>query len=228
MTMSETAADSLHRRRVTHWSRATVAALLVALVLVVTASATASAASRTRGSAVEFRPVLAALPAAATTSTTMSPADRVEAAVKIATCDVAAVQQLAVVPTTKWPTAKPDECVVYPDLSGGQGASRYYLGPAAVTTRDIERARAEFMAGQGWTVRFDLTKSGSRDWDALAEQQFHEQVAVTASGRVVSAPTIQPSDERFQSFDGTAVISGSFTAKQAHGLALLASRSKRR
>ena len=215
----------------THSSRATVAALVAVMVMVVTASAasaSAAAASRTHASTVEFRPVLAQLPAAPTTSTTMTPADRVDAAVKIATCDVAAVQQLFVLPTTKWPTAKPEECVVYPDLSGGQGASRYYLGPAAVTTRDIERARAEFMAGQGWTVRFDLTKSGSRDWDALAEQQFHEQVAVTASGRVVSAPTIQPSDETFQSFDGTAVISGAFTAKQAHGLALLASRSKRR
>jgi preprotein translocase subunit SecD len=102
--------------------------------------------------------------------------------VKIAICDTAGVEQLPVVPTTPWRLAKPEECVVYPDLVGGSSAPRYYLGPAGVTASDIKRARAEFVAGQGWTVKLTLTKAGSRAWDALAEQQFHQQVAITASG----------------------------------------------
>ena len=180
------------------------------------------AAARSTASTVEFRPVLAELPSESATSTTMSPADRVDAAVKIATCDVAAVEQLPVVPTTKWRTAEPEECVVYADRSSSDGAPRYYLGPAGVTTTDVKRARAEFVSGQGWTVKLTLTNAGSKAWDTLAEQQFHQQVAVTASGKVVSAPTIEPNDSAFTSFGGVAVISGSFTQKQARSLALLA------
>ena len=99
---------------------------------------------------------------------------------------------------------------------------RYYLGPAGVTTDAVRRARAELVTGQGWSVHLDLTRAGSRAWDALAEQQFHQQVAITASGKVVSAPIIQPNDATFESFGGTAVISGSFTRKQAEALALVA------
>jgi preprotein translocase subunit SecD len=98
---------------------------------------------------------------------------------------------------------------------------RYYLGPAGVTTDAVRRARVEFVTGPGWTVHLTLTRAGSRAWDALAEQQFHQQVAITASGKVVSAPIIQPSDATFESFGGTAVIGGSFTRKQAEALALL-------
>jgi preprotein translocase subunit SecD len=47
-------------------------------------------------------------------------------------------------------------------------------------------------------------------------------VAIAASGKVVSAPIIQPSDATFESFGGTAVISGSFNRKQAEALAILA------
>ena len=196
--------------------------MVAVLVMGVTTLGATTAVARSTASTVEFRPVLADLPPESTTSTTMGPADRVDVGVKIAICDVVAVEKLPVVPTTEWRTAKPEECVVYPDLSAGRHSSRKYLGPAAVTTSDVKRARAEFVAGQGWTVKLTLTRAGAKAWDTLAEQQFHKQVAITASGRVASAPLIQPNNQTFTSFGGVAVISGGFAQKEAQVLAHLA------
>jgi len=77
------------------------------------------------------------------------------------------------------------------------------------------------VSGDGWTVKMDLTGSGSSKWDALAQQQFHKQVAIVLDGLVQSAPTIQPKDAAFTSFGGTAVISGNFTQDEAENLAKL-------
>jgi preprotein translocase subunit SecD len=173
------------------------------------------AARRTPG--VEFRPVLASLPPAAATSSTLAPADRVDAALKVASCDAAAVQALPVVPTTASRTAKADDCVVFPETSGGPSAVRYYLGPAA--DLPVKDARSQFVTGQGWTVKIDFTKAGARAWDRLAEAQFHDQVAITYEGGVVAAPTIQPANSEFESFGGVGVISADFTQKEAAALA---------
>ena len=67
----------------------------------------------------------------------------------------------------------------------------------------------------------DLTDKGSAQWDTLAQQQFHQQVAIVLDGIVQSAPTIQPDDSAFTSFGGTAEISGSFTGGEASDLAKL-------
>ncbi len=109
-----------------------------------------------------------------------------------------------------------------PDKPGGKNAPRYYLGKAALTGKGtVDTAKAEFQPGEGWTVKMDLTSSGSSKWDALAQQQFHKQVAIVLDGLVQSAPTIQPNDQAFSSFGGTAVISGSFTQDEANNLAKL-------
>jgi hypothetical protein len=200
---------------------AMTAAVVTVLVLAATTAGVASAAARTTASTIEFRPVLTMLPPATSTSTPDA-----AAAATVAGCDVDAVEQLPVVATTRWRTATVAGCVVFPDLV--DTTRRYYLGPAGVTTDAVRRARAEFVTGQGWTVHLTLTRAGSRAWDALAEQQFHQQVAIAASGKVVSAPVIQPSDATFESFGGTAVISGSFDRKQAEALALLARPANRR
>ena len=188
---------------------------LVVVAAIVAGAGTSGAASRTRASTVEFRPVLAQLPPATGTS-----APDASATATVAGCDVDAVERLPVVPTTRWRTATVEHCVVFPDLV--DTSRRYYLGPAGVTPDAVRRARAEFVTGQGWTVHLTLTRAGSRAWDALAEQQFHQQVAITALGKVVSSPIIQPNDATFESFGGTAVISGAFTRKQAQALAILA------
>jgi preprotein translocase subunit SecD len=115
---------------------------------------------------------------------------------------------------------------VFPDRSGGSDAARYYLGPTvAVAIRD---ARARFVSGQGWTVKLSLTKRGTKAWDRLAQEQFHQQVAITHEGVVVSAPTIQPNDATFTSFDGVAVVGSAFTQKQARALAAAARSAEHR
>ncbi len=199
-----------------------LAALFVGSMLVASSAAPSGAATHSTAATVEFRPVLSDVPPATPTSTTMAPANRVDAGVKIGICDVAGVAQLPVVPTTDWKLAKPAECVVYPHRDGGASAPRYFLGAAEVTKNDVKRARAQFLAGEGWTVRFDLTKAGGKAWDALAEQQFHQRIAVTFAGNVVAIPTVEPDRSTYVPFQAPIVISGNFTRRQAQTLAAAA------
>jgi preprotein translocase subunit SecD len=184
---------------------------------------------------LRFRPVISALPsevqqaAAAATTTTTAPGatptakpSEAEAREAIATCNDAVVSTLTTIPTTTSADDQRDSCVVLPDKPGDKTSQRYYLGKAALTGKGtVDTAKAEFVSGQGWTVKMDLTDSGSSKWDQLAEQQFHKQVAIVLDGLVQSAPTIQPQDASFTSFGGTAVISGSFTQDEADNLAKL-------
>ena len=187
---------------------------------------------------LRFRPVLSPLPSlaaqekAASTTTTGAPGATTtteapqpsEAEVKaaVAKCDTATLSTVKSIPTTGAAGDQRDVCVVLPDKPRGKNAGRYLLGKAALTGKGtVSTAKAEFQSGQGWTVKMDLTDSGSSKWDALAQQQFHKQVAIVLDGLVQSAPTIQPNDTTFTSFGGTAVISGSFTQDQADSLAKL-------
>ncbi len=156
-------------------------------------------------------------------TTTTAPTAASEAAAKaaIASCDATKVQALTTIPTTQTAGDTRDACVVLPDKPGGKNASRYYLGPGQLTGKAVSSAKAEFVAGQGWTVKMDLTGTGSSQWDALAQKQFHQQVAIVLDGLVQSAPTIQPDATAFSSFGGTAVISGNFTGGEASDLAKL-------
>jgi preprotein translocase subunit SecD len=185
---------------------------------------------------LRFRPVLSQLPseaqqakdatttttAGATPSTTVPQPSEAEARAAIASCNNDVVQTLTSFPTTTRADDQRDRCVVLPDKPGTKASNRYYLGKAALTGKGtVDTAKAEFVSGQGWTVKMDLTGSGSSKWDDLAQQQFHKQVAIVLDGLVQSAPTIQPNDASFTSFGGTAVISGSFTQDEADNLAKL-------
>jgi preprotein translocase subunit SecD len=189
---------------------------------------------------LRFRPVLSPVPSVAAqekaiasttttttpagepTATTAAPPTEAEAKAAILACDDAKVQTIIEIPTTSRADDKRDVCVVLPDKPGGRNATRYYLGKAGLTGRGtVDTAKAEFISGQGWTVKMDLTDSGSSKWDTLAQQQFHKQVAIVLDGLVQSAPTIQPNDQSFTSFGGTAVISGDFTQGEAEDLAKL-------
>jgi preprotein translocase subunit SecD len=199
-----------------------VCRMMAVLVVAVVSLGTTGASARETKSTLEFRAVLTELPPAGVTTTSLAPADRTDAAVKIATCDTAAVEQLPVVPTTTLAVANADTCVVFPQRPGRATSPRYYLGPAALSNRAVKRANAIFVSGIGWAVKLNLTKAGSAAWDQLADQQFHEQVAMTLGGIVLSAPTVQPNEVTFSSFGGTAVISGAFTQKQAKAIAAAA------
>ncbi len=193
---------------------------MLAVALVVLGGAAPVGAARAPVD-LEFRPVIDRVPSVAATPTTTVPVDVAVAKAAIAACDDAAVAQLTVIPTTTAAAADPAACVVFPDRDGGKRAERYYLGPAGLTGRGLRNARAEFVPGQGWTIKVDMTRAGAKAWDALARAQFHQNVAISVQGHVVSAPQIQPSDAKFTSFDGIAVISGNSTQKQAAEMATI-------
>lgn len=171
---------------------------------------------------LQLRPVVTGVPLDTSPPTKSDPS--AEAA--IATCTPAALLPFgAAVPTTPLAALSRDACAV---LAGSDHAgTRYLVGPLALDATAVQRSRAEFVSGQGWTIRLDLTPRGARAFDALAKQSFHQEIAMVVDGIVVSAPLIQPGSATFSSFEGTAVISGDFTSKQAKGLAKSINRWRR-
>jgi len=100
----------------------------------------------------------------------------------------------------------------------GQGGTRYVLGPAAVTQKEVASASAVEENGQ-WIVIVRLTALGAVQWDRLAAQQFHAIIGVVEDGQVISTPITQPAQSSPTSFDGQVGISGGFTQPQATALA---------
>jgi preprotein translocase subunit SecD len=111
-----------------------------------------------------------------------------------------------------------DATVLLPAAPGTGVTGRYVLGPAGLTGTEVKSASAQLNSGV-WAVNLNLTAEGSKQWDTLAEEQFHAIIAIDLDGQVISAPITQPSSTSFSSFDGKVQISGSFTETQAKTLA---------
>ena len=150
---------------------------------------------------IEFRPVLAEVaPATAATRRRRSISRR---PATVASCDLAAVEQLPVVPTTT-SRMRVRRVRHLPGPAGGR-AARYYLGPAATAVGEGRRRPASSSpARAGWS-RSTSPTGVRRPGTASARQQFHPQVAITPRATWSRRPTIQPNDQRFTSFGGTAV-----------------------
>jgi preprotein translocase subunit SecD len=109
---------------------------------------------------------------------------------------------------------------VLPERSG----TRLYLGPTALTGKAVSGADSKFAQGQGYTVSINFTSAGSTLWDNLGQKYFHQAVAIELDGVVQSAPVIQPDNQAFQSFGGSAQISGGqsgFSPSEASDLATI-------
>jgi len=102
-----------------------------------------------------------------------------------------------------------------------QQAQRYLLGPSQLGGSAIASASAQFTPSGQWVVAYTLTSSGSSKWDRVAQQNFHQMVAIDLDGKVESAPFIQPTQATFTSFGGQGQISGGFTQATAKQLALV-------
>jgi preprotein translocase subunit SecD len=98
------------------------------------------------------------------------------------------------------------------------GTERIVLGPSTVTGTAVKSATAQLQSNQ-WVVNITLTSVGAKQWDTLAQQQFHAIIGIDLDGQVISAPITQPSQNSFTSFDGTVEISGNFTEDSAKTLA---------
>jgi preprotein translocase subunit SecD len=128
-----------------------------------------------------------------------------------------------------YPTSSADYDAAHPNSdvvlaasqSSGEAGTRFLLGPVGLAGSQISSAQATLpTGGTGWVVDLNLKSSGSSQWDALADKQFHAYIAIDLDGQVISAPLTQPSQAAFSSFGGKVQISGNFTQQSAQTLAL--------
>ena len=122
------------------------------------------------------------------------------------------------VKTTKPINDNPQNDVILP-LFGSPNV-RYLLGPSQLTGQAIGKAVAQQTTLGQWVVNYTLTKTGSPEWDTVADKNFHQALAIELDGVIQSAPLIQPTQTSFTSFAGTGEISGSFTESSAKNLAI--------
>ena len=113
----------------------------------------------------------------------------------------------------------PEATVVLPEKDdNGNVTARYLLGPAEVTGEALSSASATVNPNNGvWEVEFDLTSSGSTQWNTMAEKVgINGQIAIDLDGLVRSAPSLQTTN-----FPGSAQITGNFSESEAKDLALV-------
>ena len=96
----------------------------------------------------------------------------------------------------------------------------YLLGPAQMTGQSVAKAVAQQDTVGAWVVNYNLTSTGSPEWDKVAAANFHQELAIELDGVIQSAPIIQPTQSSFTSFGGSGQISGSFTEASAKNLAI--------
>jgi preprotein translocase subunit SecD len=165
-----------------------------------------------------FRPVLQVLPASETaTPTTTPPTTTAETATTVASPPTTiAPNELKTTPPEENDPAKQ---VVLPERdSDGNVVARYQLGPAEVRGQAISDSKAQVDTTSGaWTVTFDLTGDGTRDWNAMAAKVGRgNRIAIDLDGVVRSAPSLEQTE-----FQGSGQITGNFTEREAKDLALV-------
>lgn len=173
---------------------------------------------------LRFRPVVTVLPPfnpAAPTTTVPATPDESVAPDASTTTTTQPLTDGSDIPTTSRDDDLADAVVVLPGRATGEGKpERYQLGPTELTGKAVKGATAVFNNGQ-WTVDVDFTGEGSSQWDELGAKYFQQQVAIVLDGVVQSAPSIQAGNTVFESFEGSAQISGDFDEREAKDLALV-------
>ncbi len=165
-----------------------------------------------------FRPVIQVLPASETTPTTTPPTTSAQPTTTVAGAPTTTV------PSNELKTTPPEQndpkaTVILPEKdSKGNVVSRYQLGPAEVRGQAISDARAQVDQTSGaWTVAFDLTGQGTKDWNAMAAKVGRgNRIAIDLDGVVRSAPSLEQTE-----FQGSGQITGNFTEREAKDLALV-------
>jgi preprotein translocase subunit SecD len=183
-----------------------------------TAGATGTTAKGATATTITTAPPTTITTAPPTTTTTLSASQQVaRAAVK--SCNATEVGALlsagTEIPTTSRADDQRNVCVVLKEL---KSKNRLYLDKTVFTGKVVDSAKSSFLNGQ-WTVTINFTSSGSSKWDQVGAKYFHQQVAIELDGVVQSAPSIQPNDQTFTSFGGTAEITGNFGQDEASNLA---------
>jgi hypothetical protein len=86
----------------------------------------------------------------------------------------------------------------------GSATPRYLVGPTLMTlSSKVASSTVTHVASSGgWIVDVTLNSAESRQWNHVAKQYFHRQLAIDLNGVVVEAPYIEPNSASFSSFTG--------------------------
>jgi SecDF, P1 head subdomain len=115
----------------------------------------------------------------------------------------------------------PTHTVLLGGLNGGPPVrARWVLGPSEMrlSASDVDSAAAQKNQTGQWIVVVHLSSAGAAAFDRVANENFHQFVAIDMGGKVVSTPIIQPTQTSFSSFEGVMQISGSLTASNARSV----------
>jgi hypothetical protein len=86
---------------------------------------------------------------------------------------------------------------------------RYLVGPTGLTlSSKVASALVAKNRFGGWEVRVQLDSAAAAQWDLVAHEYFHLQIAVDLNGSVVTAPLIEPAQAAYTSFDSQIEMSG--------------------
>jgi hypothetical protein len=116
----------------------------------------------------------------------------------------------------------PSHTVLLGGLAGGPPVGeRYVLGPSEMrlSATDVESASAQKNRIGQWVANIHLSPAGAAAFDRVAQENFHQFLAIDMGGKVVSTPLIQPSQTSFSSFDGALQVLGTLTASTARAVA---------
>jgi hypothetical protein len=119
--------------------------------------------------------------------------------------------------------------VLLPGLNGACDqvkATRCVLGPAEMSSRAIAKATATQTQTGQWIVDYTTTDAGAAVWDKVANENFHQLLAIELNGVVYTAPLLQPTQSSFSSFDGRGELSGGLNRSEAVHLASALSSHK--
>jgi hypothetical protein len=91
----------------------------------------------------------------------------------------------------------------------GSTGERDLVGPTELTlSSKVASARVAKDRFGGWVVRVRLDPAAAAQWDRVAYQNFHLQIAVDLDGSVVTAPLIEPTQTAYSSFNSVIEMSG--------------------
>jgi len=88
-----------------------------------------------------------------------------------------------------------------------------------LSAADVMAASAEKNQTGQWIVNVHLSPHGAAVFDRVAQENFHQFLAIDMGGKVVNTPIIEPTQTSFSSFDGAMQVSGSLTASSARAVA---------
>lgn len=97
---------------------------------------------------------------------------------------------------------------------------RFLLGKAALTLspKTVTSVSVAHVSGQ-LVVNYKLTLAAGKSFDAVADTNFHQEIALVLQSVVISASLVQPDQDVFTSVEGNGELAGNFSESEAWKIA---------